>query len=462
MPTRGPHRSRARRAVWAFLTLAWTAAPAMAVEPPSTRPTVERRTLASGLRLVVERRPGARVAIEVVWPGARGADTADDAGADAVVAAAIGLGCGEEAASAGGGLAATVGRRGLAVRGSWPVEAWREGLATAWSCPRSPAVAARLVTARERLAAEDAVLADSPGRRAAAVAAARRWPGHPLGAAPHPPLAGLTAAALRARHDAQLAVAPVVAVVGDVAIDELAAALAGATGTPPAAAPSPAPPPPPAVRQVFVETAGERAALALALPAPGPAAEGRAAFEVLAALLAEPGGPLAEAAAAGTLDVALLDADGASGLVLAVTAPGPTAPRVEALTRALAELAGRGPDPIAVAAVRARLLDEHARPARRAADLAAATLTGAPDPALALAAVEPAGVARAAASLRWDQGVLATAAAADHTPAVDRRMHDRPRGHRGLRPARVTPTRTPPRSAPPRHPGARRHRGRRR
>ncbi|HVV83165.1 MAG TPA: hypothetical protein VHE35_08795, partial [Kofleriaceae bacterium] len=89
-----------------------------------------------------------------------------------------------------------------------------------------------------------------------------------------------------------------------------------------------------------------------------------------------------------------------------------------------------GPDPAAVERARARLAADQERPELRAAALARAALAGAPDPRTAAATVDVAAVARAAAAtLRWDDAVIATVQPPDRTPAVLRLMNapSRPR-----------------------------------
>ncbi len=399
------------------------------------------RTLASGLRLVVERRPGARVAIEVAWPRAPGAST--DGGA-AVAAAAIEAGCAAPADRDGGTLTARAGRTALVVRGSWPREAWRDGLNTAWACPRSPAVTTAMPAARERLIADHAHLLDSPGRRAVAVAARARWGPHGLGAEPHPLVTtALGLAAVRALVATQLGQAPVIALVGDVDIDEVARALVDAGPWSAAPAPPPVAPPPPATgRQVFVEQPGPRAAIAIALPGLAADHPDRAALDLLTAWLVDPSGPLADASAGGRLSAAVLDDDDAAAMLVLLETSTPIAPRATALAAALTA-AAHGPDPVVVEALRARLLTAGDRPAARAATLAHALIHGVADPRPALTTIDAVAVNRvAAALLRWDQAVLATVQPPNHAPAVERL--------RATIPGRRTRVRPGPRPAPAR------------
>ncbi len=424
-------------------TAAPTRAPApgdRAVAAPAL--PVERRTLPGGVRLIVERRPGApRTAIEIAWPGGVAAEPSARAGGTAVLAAAITAACLPLAVDDGGALTARAGRWHLAVRGTWPSVAWREGLRTAWSCPASARVGAALPGARDRVVRDAALAAASPAQRAAALAARARWGADPLGLDAHRTggVAALSIDALRAQQAGQLATAPIVVVVGDVTVDELAGVLTDAgpwrEGAP--AAPRPGGPPPP-IAQVFAEHPSAGAAVAIALPGLPAADPDRAALDVLAAILAAPTGPLADARAGGALTIAVPDGAERGGLVALLTGPAPLADRVAAVRDALAALAAAGPDPGAVAAARADLLAEQDRPEVRAAALARAALTGAADPRVALAAVDVAAVARvAAALLRWDQATLATVQPPDHTPAVDRLMQ-RP-GRRASRHALTRP-----------------------
>ncbi len=413
--------------IWAPLPPAPLTGPAALppVAPASALP-VERRPLPDGLAIVVERRPGApRVAIEVVWPGGLAAEAADRAGATAILAAAITAACQPEAVDDGGALTARAGRGHLAVRGTWPVAAWRDGLRTARTCPGSAAVTAVLAATRDRLAVDAGLTRTSAAQRATVLAARIRWGTHPLGTDPHRAGRALASSALRAHQEAQLGVAPIVVVVGDVTLDDLAAELA-ATGPWRTVAPPPAVPAPPvpATRELFAELPGDAAAIALALPGLCATDPDRAALEILAAILADPAGPLAAARDGAVLTVALPEADDLGGLVIALAGGPPMAPRVAALEQALATLATDGPDPALVERTRARLLAADDRPELRAAALAQAALAGAPDPRTALAAVDIAAVARvAAASLRWDEAVRVTVQPPDHAPAVDRLMH---------------------------------------
>ncbi len=382
-------------------------APRRAVQArPSTAPT--RRTVGA-TRVVVAAHPAAAIAVR--WSWSIGADPERLA---PLAAAAI-VRCfearGLDGLSAHAELAVTRDR--LELRAELAIDGWAAALAELAACVAAPdASLAAHDRDRARLAAVAAAVTASPVRQALAAFARARYGAHPLavdvaavapvGALPD----ALTWWAARRRAPA------VLAVVGPVELDAIAAVL-----DPRAAIAPPAPPPRPIAppRELYLDGRPGDTAVVLGLDAVGATDPDRAALDVLAAVLAAPG-----ALPAGTR-VAVADTLDAGYLALGVANPRDRAATVRALEAALAATLAAPPDALAVDAARARLAahrDRRGPLAREADELAQAEL-GAPP----LAAVDAAAVARVARRvLVLDRAVIVTVRGPDLTPAVERRQ----------------------------------------
>ena len=301
----------------------------------------------------------------------------------------------------------------LDLRGELPVDGWAAALAELAACVAAPdASLGAHDRDRARLAAVAAAVAASPVRQALAAFARARFGAHPLAAevAALAPAGALPDAlswwASRRRAPA------VLAVVGPVELDALAAVLDPRA----AVAPPPPPPRPPAPpRELYLDGRPGDTAVVLGLDALGATDPDRAALDVLAAVLAAPG-----ALPAGTR-VAVADTLDAGYLALGVANPRDRAATVSALEAALAAVLAAPPDAFAVDAARARIAahrDRRGSLAREADELVQAEL-GAPS----LAAVDAAAVARVARRvLVLDRAVIVTVRGPDVTPAVERRQ----------------------------------------
>jgi len=433
--------------------------PAPARPAPRARPVAPTRaTLASGVRVVAARVPGAsRVAIRVAWPGGFARDPVDARATTALLAAVLPSACGAGDVAAvvdglDGELAGIAGRWSLGLRSTWPSTAWQDGLAVVTNCltaPRFPAEA--IARERERLRALATGVAGSPARAGFGAYLAARWGAHPLGRQPLTAAGDLDALAgedlARVFAERHPPGAAVIAVVGDVdpaaAIAAVRARVDGArvparraSPPPPAAPPAPASTP----RQVFVDGPADATAVVIGLPGLAATDADRAALDVLAAILDGPRGRLATALGPGAVRaVAVTAADAPDAGYLAIELDGapPTDVHLDAVRAALDTLVAAGPTDAEVTAALAALAPA-ATPAARADDLAIAELTGL-DRGAARAAVGRAAVRRVAARvLRWDDALVVTVRPPDSTPGVRRQQQRAPARRR---PARARPGR---------------------
>lgn len=418
-----------------------------------------RATLASGVRVVAVRAPGAaRVAIRVAWPGGYASEPAGARGSTALLAAVLPSACrgrdlAADVAGLGGALAGVAGRWSFGLRSSWPVEVWSEGLAVVAACATDPDLATEDV-ARERGRLRDlaAAIAGSPTRRAFRAYLATRWAGHPLGREPLADPVALEAITRtdleRAFADRYPAATAVIVVVGDLDPDVAIAAVRARFDRVPAArarsvtAARPRGPTPAGARtprQVFVDGRPGAGALAIGLPGLATGDADRTALAVLAAILDGPGGRLRRALPAATVHaIAVTTGDGPDDGYLAIELESAAvlAGTIATVRTVLETLATEGPTAAEVsrATAVAQPPVAPADPVRHADALVLAELTGT---AAAADPVDLAAVRRVAARvLRWDDAVVVTVRPPDRTPGVKRWQDQRVPPRRPTRPSR--------------------------
>jgi len=234
----GAARGKARRIAWAAQaearvkkTLAATAGPAPAVE--------QRVVLASGVTLLVRRDPSVPiVAMRAVWRGGQRIEDAAHAGASPLLARMLTRGCGARDAQAvadridrlGGALTGVAGRNSFGVAAEWLAPSWQAGLELVADCILDPALPAKEL-ARERtlLIADQEAQATNPSQVAFRLFTETLYGAHPygrdaLGTAGS--VAGMSRAALAAFYAERYPVSGLtLAIVGDVELDEVVAAV---------------------------------------------------------------------------------------------------------------------------------------------------------------------------------------------------------------------------------------------
>jgi zinc protease len=314
----GTARARARRTAWARQAEARVgralAAPAAAPAAPAA-PIEQRVVLASGLVLLVRRDPSVPVvAMRAVWRGGQRIEDADHAGASTLVARMLTRGCGGHDAQAtaeqidrlGGSLAGVSGRNSFGVAAEWLARSWQPGLELLADCVLEPALpAAELARERRLLLDDQRAHGGSPSQAVFRLFTEALYGVHPyardvLGTAEA--VGGLSRAELAAFYRARYPVsAMTLAIVGDVEIDEVIAAVRTRFDAVPRPDPAPAAPVSAAVpqggrnqadREVYRYLDRAQAHLVIGFPGATVDAADRFALEVLVAILGGQGGRL--------------------------------------------------------------------------------------------------------------------------------------------------------------------------
>jgi zinc protease len=283
--------------------------------PARPAPPVERRVvLASGLTLLVRRDPSVPiVAMRAVWRGGQRVEDADHAGASTLLARLLTRGCGKRDARAvadqidrlGGALAGVAGRSSFGIAAEWLAKTWQPGLALVADCLLEPQLAsAELVRERRLLIDDQAAQRDSPSQAAFRLFSEALYGDHPyardaLGTPDA--VAGLSRAELVRFYRARYPVSGLtLAIVGDVDVDAVVAAVDQRFGAVPkaAAAPPPVIAAPPgdgrsaSEREVYRYLDRAQAHLVIGFPGATITAPDRFALEVLVAILGGQGGRL--------------------------------------------------------------------------------------------------------------------------------------------------------------------------
>ncbi|MEZ4401620.1 MAG: hypothetical protein R3B06_16460 [Kofleriaceae bacterium] len=389
-----------------------------------TRAAVERATTSAGGQVVVAAdATAATVVVRWAWRGGPAAEGATERGLAVLAAQAI-TRCVDVAVvdAVGGRAEMIVDRDRIGLRLEVPAASWRAAVIAATRCLDAPDLSsAGHARDRARAVALATAVAGSPLRLAVAAFARHAYRADPLAAELTPvPVEASPAEVARWWRAAHPWASVVIAGTGPITAGALAAAASASdrsVGPGPAAS---AAPPPVTAAELYVD-APAGTALVLGFDALGAGDPDRAALDVLAAYLAEPGGPLAAAAAgAAALRVAVADTTARGYLAVAFDQPRDRAAVLAAARAGLAAVVATPPSAARVVQLRERL---RTAPATTSADeLAVATLVQAPPRAAALAAVDAAAVARVARRvLALDRAVVVTARPPDATPAVERR-----------------------------------------
>ena len=409
--TRAPEALTAR--LGALAAVQTVKSPRAAAAPALTaQGAVVRAVLASGVRVLVLRDPGAAsVAAQAVWSGGLRLEDARTNGVTSLLSATLPRGTrtrdaarlAADLAAVGGALTASAGRDELGVTATFLAREWGRGLALLADCLRHPAFAEEEVEGARRAALERVRDHEDDAEVAATrLYAATLWPAHPyrlplLGTAAS--LSGLTRRRLADHFQRFYGAANLtIAVIGDVdpgrVVETLGALFADAPAALASAAPtSPAPRATDAPTEVFALAARDQAHVAVGYPGLPLRDPERRAADVLVALLGGVDGLLARELAG----VSLVDASAWSGvdggaLVFDLAS---TPPAVEAAVASLRAALGR-----AVAGPFASADVERARAALVSADAHALESRGAVASALARdeALGLPAGAYRRAAA----------------------------------------------------------------
>ncbi len=207
-------------------------------------PVDKRVVLASGMVVIIRRDPTVPVvAMRAVWRGGQRVEDDAHAGASSLLARTITRGCGNlDAAQVndaidrlGGSLGGVAGRNSFGISAEWLARSWQPGLELLAACILSPALSADELTRERRLVLDDQVAqGDNPSQVAFRLFSEALYGSHPyrrdvLGTADS--IAGLTRAELASFYRARYPIGELVlAIVGDIDVDEVAAAVAARFG----------------------------------------------------------------------------------------------------------------------------------------------------------------------------------------------------------------------------------------
>ncbi len=286
---------------------------ALATPPATAKASEKRVVLPNGLVLLVRRDPSVPVvAMRAVWRGGQRNEDATTAGASTLLARMITRGCGSRDAAGvadaidrlGGSLAGVTGRNSFGIASEWLARTWKPGLELFADCVLDPRFAAEdLVRERNALQGDQVAQADSPTQVAFRAFSEALYGTHPyardaLGTPSS--LDALSRAKLSSLYRAQYPVsAMTLAVVGDVEIDEVVAAVTarfGAVTKTQAIAPRVAPLAldnrPAAEREVYRFLDRAQAHLVVGFPGATVDAPDRFALEVLVSILGGQSGRL--------------------------------------------------------------------------------------------------------------------------------------------------------------------------
>ena len=313
-----PTRSRRDRTKQVFARQAETRVrKALKVKPISSIPVEQRVVLDNGMVLLVRRDPSVPVvAMRAVWRGGQRVEEANRAGVSTLLARMITRGCGKLDSTAvadridrlGGALGGVAGRNSFGVSAEWLARSWQPGLELLADCILDPTLPAVELTRERRLLLEDQLAqADNPTQVAFQLfsEAVYRTDGgqHPyardvLGTAAS--VGSLERSDLVAFYRDRYPVSALtLAIVGDIDVDEVVAAVRARFGrVPKAKVVAPAPKPlvldqrSEADREVYRYLDRAQAHLVIGFPGATLDAPDRFALEVLVAILGGQGGRL--------------------------------------------------------------------------------------------------------------------------------------------------------------------------
>jgi zinc protease len=277
-------------------------------------PADHRVVLANGMTLLVRRDPSVPiVAMRAVWRGGQRIEDADRAGASTLLARMLTRGCGERDAEAtadhvdrlGGALSGIAGRNSFGVAAEWLARSWRPGLDLVADCILEPALASsELVRERRLLLDDQRAQGDSPSHAVFRLFNETLYGAHPYArdvlGSPRS-IGAMSRAALAGFYREHYPVSALtLAIVGDIEIDEVVAAVTRRfAGVRRAVAPrTPALPPIPldgrsaSEREVYRYLDRAQAHLVIGFPGATVDARDRFALEVLVAILGGQSGRL--------------------------------------------------------------------------------------------------------------------------------------------------------------------------
>jgi len=283
--------------------------------PPPATPVEKRVVLPSGTVLVVRRDPAVPiVAMRAVWRGGQRLEDRATFGASTLAARLVTRGCGAlDAAQVadridrlGGSLGAVTGRNSFGVAAEWLSRTWKPGFELLADCALAPTFPTAELERERRLLLDDQELAaDNPSQTAFQLFSETLYgPDHPYGRdvlGTPAAIGAITRAQLLAFYRANYAPERlVIAVVGDVDVDEVIAqarARFGAKAKAPAAAKPAIVVPkfdgkPAEAREVYRTAERAQAHLVLGFPGATIDAPDRFALEVLVAILGGQSGRL--------------------------------------------------------------------------------------------------------------------------------------------------------------------------
>lgn len=452
----------------------------LATVPAATVPVEKRVALPNGMVLLVRRDASVPVvAMRAVWKGGQRVEDAKTAGATTLLARMVTRGCGTLDASQvadridrlGGSLGGVAGRNSFGVAAEWLARTWKPGLELLADCILDPRLPQGELVRERRLLLDDQVAqADSPSQVAFRVFSEALYGAHPYArdALGTPEAVSALSRTLLAGFyaDRYPVSGLTLAIVGDVEIDEVIAAVKARFGATAKAAPK-LPAVAPLVidgrsatdREVYRYLDRQQAHLVIGFPGATVDAKDRFALEVLIAILGGQSGRLfaelrEKQALAYRVSAHSIEGIDPGFVAIYLSCSPPKLPAAIAAVRSeLERVRTGGVTPDEVERARSYLIGSHQIAMQRRAAVANAmayheayglgwqSWAGYDD---AIRAVRPADIAAAAATyLRADRSITATVEPPSASPAAKRRSklpaQTKPASPKAKSPARVRP-----------------------